>query len=120
MEREGLGDERWRGRRARDWYGDQLATKIASVEWGLFLGAGHVIERDRLRGSFDRVEQLSSTVTYLQVTSDPEDDLSGVLEQRLPAAREALAPVRMDGSGVADVLETLGTEHRGVCAALSL
>lgn len=65
---------------------------------GLFLGAGHVIERDRLRGSFERVEQLSSTITYLQVTSDPEDDLSGVLEQRLRAAREALAPILVGAS----------------------
>lgn len=34
MEREGLGDARWQGRRARDWHADQLATKVASVEWG--------------------------------------------------------------------------------------
>ncbi|HEY0252304.1 MAG TPA: hypothetical protein VGC41_12305, partial [Kofleriaceae bacterium] len=54
-ERDGLGDERWRGRRARDWYADQIETKVATVEWGLFLGVKHVIDLDRLRGAFQRI-----------------------------------------------------------------
>ncbi len=103
-ERSGLSATRRLGRRARSWKSELLATQIATVEWGTFLGAGHLerIDLSKVRGSgaFARVVEVSPQLAFLQVTEDPMDDLSGALEARLPAAREALAPLLMDISDV--------------------
>lgn len=103
-ERAGLSELRQRGRRGRDWKEHLLATHIATVEWGTFLGAGHLARIDianvRASGAFERVVEVSPRLAFLQVTANPMDDLSGELEAKLPAAREALAPLLMDISDV--------------------
>ncbi len=99
-ERRGLSELRQRGRRARDWKSELLATQLATVEWGTFLGPGHVPRVDvaKLRdsGAFERVVEVAPSLVYLQVTADPRDDLTGELEAKLPKAREALGAVLMD------------------------
>ncbi|MGN6108801.1 MAG: hypothetical protein ACTHU0_27090, partial [Kofleriaceae bacterium] len=75
--RDGLAALRQRGRRARDWKSEQLATKIAAVEWGTFLGPGHLEQLDlealRNSGAFDDVVVVSPQLVYLQVTMNPLD-----------------------------------------------
>jgi len=99
-ERAGLSEHRQVGRRAREWKRELLSTQLATVEWGTFLGAGHLERIDlakvRASGAFARVVEVSPQLAFLQVTEDPMDDLSGALEAKLPAAREAIAPLLMD------------------------
>ncbi|MDQ3363941.1 MAG: hypothetical protein M3680_00715 [Myxococcota bacterium] len=81
-----------------------MATQLATIEWGTFLGPGHVARVDvvKLRDSraFERVVEVSPSLVYLQVTADPRDDLTGELETKLPEARAALDIVQMDISDV--------------------
>lgn len=103
-ERDGLSPLRQCGRRARDWKSELIGTKLATLEWGTFLGPGHLDQIDlrelRDSGAFARVVKVSPSLAYLQVTPNPADDLSGALEEALPRAREALAPLLMDISDV--------------------
>lgn len=102
--RDGLSEERRRGRRARDWKHQQIGTRLPSIEWGMFLGAGHLprvdIELLRASGAFERVISITPSLAFLRVTANPLDDLSGELERRLSQAREALRPLLMDLSDV--------------------
>jgi hypothetical protein len=102
--REGLSEERRRARRARDWNHQQVGTALPSIEWGTFLGAGHLaqvdIERLRASNAFERVVEISPSLAFLQMTSNPLDDLTGELERRLFGAREILQPLLMDISDV--------------------
>jgi hypothetical protein len=54
----------------------------------------------RRSGAFARVVEVTPTLAYLQVTEDPLDDLTEGFEQKLIAARQALAPVMMDASAI--------------------
>ncbi len=103
-ERSGLSELRQRGRRARDWKSEQVGSKLATVEWGTFLGTGHLVQVDlgKLQESaaFEKVIEISPTLAYVQVTANPLADLSGELEEQLPKAREALRPLLMDISDV--------------------
>jgi len=103
-ERTGLSELRQRGRRAREWKSELIATHLATVEWGTLLGAGYLDRIDlakiRASGAFARVVDVSPELAFLQVTADPRDDLTGELEAKLPAARHALAPLLMDISDV--------------------
>lgn len=98
--RAGLSEQRLNERAARGRNAERLGTELAGVEWGTFLGPGHLerIDLDAVRasGAFAGVLRLSDDLAYLQVTHDPMDDVTGVLEAKLPAARRVLAPVRMD------------------------
>ena len=103
-ERMGLSEQRFRERRGRSWYDDQLATELAGVEWGLFLGPGHLAGVDlaalRASGAFARVLEVTPMLAYLQISEDPAEDLTDGFEAKLAAARRALAPVLMDVSEV--------------------
>jgi hypothetical protein len=102
--RDGLSDERRRARRAHDKWHEQVAAKIATVEWGTFLGPGHLapVDLEKLRASnaFIRVEAISPSLAFLQLTANPLDDLSGTLEQHISLARGALGPLLIDSRGV--------------------
>jgi hypothetical protein len=103
-ERVGLSTQRFRERRGRDRYEDRLVAEFAAVEWGTFLGPGHLpkINLDDLRrsGAFARVIENTPALVYLQVTEDPMDDLTEGFENKLVAARRALAPLLMDVSTI--------------------
>ncbi|MEO7732414.1 MAG: hypothetical protein ABIY55_15705 [Kofleriaceae bacterium] len=103
-ERVGLSPQRFRERRGRGHYDDRLATELAGVEWGTFLGAGHLARVDlgelRASGAFARVIEVTPRLAYLQVSEDPTEDLTEGFEAKLAAARHALAPVLMDVSGI--------------------
>lgn len=103
-ERLGLSQQRFRERRGRGHYDDRLATELAGVEWGTFLGPGHLARLDlgqvRASGAFARVIAVTPQLAYLQVSEDPTDDLTEGFEAKLQAARRALAPVLIDVSGI--------------------
>jgi hypothetical protein len=103
-ERVGLSQQRLRERRGRHHYDDRLVAELAGVEWGTFLGPGHLAKVDlaelRRSGAFARVVEVTPTLAYLQVTEDPLDDLTEGFEQKLIAARRALAPLLMDVSAI--------------------
>jgi hypothetical protein len=102
--RDGLSDNRRRARRGHDKWHEHVSTKIATVEWGTFLGPEHLaqVDLDELRatGAFARVDAVSPTLAFLQITPNPLDDLSGELEQRVLAARNALAQLLIDNSTI--------------------
>ncbi len=75
------------------------------MEWGTFLGPGHLARLDlgqvRASGAFARVVELAAgQLVYLQVSEDPTEDLTEGVEAKLQEARRALAPVLMDVSGI--------------------
>ena len=103
-ERTGLSEQRFRERRARLRYADRIGTELAGVEWGTFLGPGHLERVDlgelRRSGAFERVVEVSPRLAYLQVSDDPEDDLTEGFEAKLIAARLALAAITTDVSAL--------------------
>ncbi len=103
-ERVGLSEPRRRERRGRFHHADRLATELAGVEWGNFLGPSHLARLDlgqvRASGAFARVAELAPGLVYLQVSEDPAEDLTEGFEAKLQAARRALAPVLMNTSGI--------------------
>jgi hypothetical protein len=90
-----------RGRYQHMW---QRHNELAGPEWGTFLGAEHLarldLEKVRASGAFERVVLVSPRLAYLQITTDPADDLRDDFEGKLQAAREALTPILMDLSDV--------------------
>lgn len=98
--RDGLAELRRVGRRGYDFHSERIATSLATIEWGTFLGPSHLerIDLARLRssGAFAHVHEVSPSLAFLQLTEDPSDDLSGALELRIVRAREVLAPILMD------------------------
>lgn len=98
-ERPGVSLRRFQERRGRSAYDDRLVTELGGLEWGTFLGGGHLARIDmesvRASGAFARVVQLGPELVYLQVTENAADDLTNELEDRLVAARQILAPVLM-------------------------
>ena len=102
--RPGLSTRRAIERRGRDWHQWQRHNELAGPEWGIFLGAEHLarldIEKVRASRAFNRVVLVSPRLAYLQITTNPGDDLRDDFEVKLQAAREALAPILMDLSDV--------------------
>jgi hypothetical protein len=102
--REQLSRQRAIARRGRDWHYKELATKVSGLEWGTFLGAGHLAQIDldavRISGAFERVVSVTPSLAFLQLTAEPRDDLSGEVELRLPRALEAVRPLLMNLSDV--------------------
>jgi len=100
--RSGLGEQRQHERQARWYRAARTGSELAGVEWGTFLGSAHLRKVDldavRASGAFATVQRFANDLAYLQVTRDPMDDLSGALEEKLPAARRALAPLMMTTS----------------------
>jgi len=103
-ERVGLSEQRFRERRGRGRFDDRLAAELAGIEWGTFLGPGHLAKIDlgslRRSGAFARVVEVAPGLAYLQVTEDPVDDSTEGFELRLIAARRVLAPLLMDVSAI--------------------
>jgi hypothetical protein len=106
-EREGLSPQRRRERRGRDWHSDQIARELSGIEWGTFLGPGHLAEGRvdlsavNASGAFDRVvEVVPERLVYLQVTTNPADDLEAAIETKLIAARKAVSSVVMETNDV--------------------
>jgi hypothetical protein len=102
--RPGLSARQAIERRGRDWHMWQRHNELAGPEWGTFLGSEHLarleLEKVRASGAFERVVLVSPRLAYLQITTDPADDLRDDFELKLQAAREALAPILMDLSDV--------------------
>jgi len=98
-ERPGVSVQRFQERRGRSSYDDRLGTELGGLEWGTFLGGGHLARIDmepvRASGVFARIVQLGPELVYLQVTEHAADDLTNDLEERLVEARKVLAPVLM-------------------------
>jgi hypothetical protein len=108
--RPGLSERRVRERKARTWKWDLLDTHIAGVEWGTFLGPGHLARVNvaalRATEAFDRVREIAPGLVFLQLTEDPADDLTDGIEANLERARAALAPLLIDLSDLpADPIE---------------
>jgi hypothetical protein len=102
--RDGLSDDRRRARRAHDKWYEQISSKIATVEWGTFLGPAHLaqvdLEKLRAAGAFASVDAVSPSLAFAELTLNPRDDLSGELEQHIRKARAALGALMIDSSGV--------------------
>ena len=106
-EREGLSPQRRRERRGRDWHSDQVDTALSGIEWGTFLGPGHLqggridLQALRASGAFERVvEVVPERLVYLQVTGSPTDDLEAAIETKLIAARQAVSSIMMKSDDV--------------------
>jgi len=98
--RAGLSETRIRERRVRDYKNELIDTRLAGLEWGTFLGPGHQVDVDALRrsGAFERVVEVSTSITFLQLTADPGDDLSPSIEDRFVRARAAVSDQLLDTS----------------------
>ncbi len=101
-DRVGLSAQRIAERRVRDFKSEQLDTRLAGLEWGTFVGAEvrQMLDLDELRrsGAFNRVTEVSPEIAFLQLTADPEDDLSLHADDRFTRARSLLSSVLMDTS----------------------
>jgi hypothetical protein len=99
-ERPGLSEKRIRERRVRDYKSDLIDTRLAGLEWGTFLGPGHLGRVDvgalRKTGAFHRVVEVMPSLVFLQLTANPEDDLSPEIESKLARARETVKSLLLD------------------------
>lgn len=97
-------ERRQRERRARRCKAELLGSKLASIEWGTFLGPGHLVQvklgRLQALGVFQRIVDLGPELAFLQLTDDPSDDLDADFELMLTRAREVMAPMLVDISDV--------------------
>jgi len=97
-------ERRRRERRARRRKAELLGSKLATIEWGTFLGPGHLVQvklaRLQALGVFERVVDLGPELAFLQLTNDPTDDLGDGFEDLLARAREVMAPMLVDISDV--------------------
>ncbi|HEV7555262.1 MAG TPA: hypothetical protein VGO00_07410 [Kofleriaceae bacterium] len=97
-------ERRRRERRARRRKAELLGSKLATIEWGTFLGPGHLVQvklaRLQALGVFERIVDLGPELAFLQLTSDPTDDLGDDFEVLLARAREVMAPMLVDISDV--------------------
>ena len=92
-----------RERASYHYYLAELDERIASPEWGLFLGAGHLatlpIAALRNSGAFAVIRELRhGELAYLQLTGDPADALAPGFAETLAQARQSLREVLMDSS----------------------
>jgi len=98
-----LDERRLMERAAGAFYSEQVNERIGGPEWGLFLSDGHLQKLDRhaLRATFADVRELSEFgLVYLQLTADPVDALRPNFLSTVGRARQTLAPVLMDLSGL--------------------
>jgi hypothetical protein len=100
----GFTERRVRERTAYSNYELPLERELWGPEWGLFLGRGHLalvpIQRIERSGVFTRVQQLGEDLVYIQLTDDPMDTLRDDYDVMLDRARDVLAPILTDLSGV--------------------
>lgn len=101
-DRVGLSAQRIAERRVRDFKSEQLDTRLAGLEWGTFVGAAvrQKLDLDELRrsGAFNRVTEVTPELAFLQLTANPEDDLSLHADDRFTRARSLLSSVLLDTS----------------------
>lgn len=106
LRRSGVSRQRSRERRGRVRHPERNATELAGVEWGMFLGPGHLRKIDlsalQASGAFARIARITPALAYLQVTATPGDDLSDQFEDHLAPARRALGTLLMDLSPVGE------------------
>lgn len=78
--------------------------KLPAVHWGIHLSSGHLasLGLEKVDGSsaFHRIEKLASRLVLLPLTADAEDTLREGFDEKLQAARQALAPLLIDSSGI--------------------
>jgi len=102
--RPGLSPRHLKERRAHFLYDRKVIDEVPGPELGMYLGGGHLqkVGTDALKAScaFHEVKRLGERLVYLQLTADPADALRADYEDRLDAARAALAPLLMDLSKV--------------------
>ena len=101
-ERTGLSEHRLRERRLRDYKSELIDTRLAGIEWGTFLGPGHLrlvdVSAVRDSGAFERVVEVSPSLVFLQLTSNSQGDLSSEIEPKLQRARVAMRSLMLDTS----------------------
>jgi len=102
--RDDISDQRRRERKAQSRSLRQYPTRLPAVHWGMFLSAGHLetvgVATLKASPGFHRVDSLKETLVFIQLTNDPMDALSSRYDQLLDAAREVLAPLLIDVSGI--------------------
>jgi hypothetical protein len=85
-------------RKAHFWHDKQVADRVSGPDWGILLGPGHLAQVSALP-AFPLVKD-AGPARFLFLSKDPEDALHEAFDERLEAARKALAPVLMDVSAV--------------------
>lgn len=102
--RKDMTPRRRRERKAQAFHIADTGRKLPAVHWGMYLSAGHLaaLDLEQLASSsaFHRVEKLGTGLVFLQLTADPQDALRDAFEEKLQAARHALAPVLIDSSDI--------------------
>ena len=95
---------RRRERKAQAFHIADVGQKLPAVHWGTYLSAGHLARLGvaglETSGAFHRVARLDGDMVFLQLTADPEDALRESFDDKLDAARRALAPLLIDVSGI--------------------
>jgi hypothetical protein len=99
-----MSERRVRERHGFTEFPEQLGHSIPGPEWAIFLSPEHVA---RLAPAalqpgtvFARVERLPYGGVYAQLTDDPSDAMQPGFDALLDGARDALAPILMDTSGI--------------------
>jgi hypothetical protein len=85
-------------RKGHYWYDKEVGFQVSGPDWGLILGPGHLPQVPDL-SVFPLVKDAGSAKLVF-LSEDPEDALRETFDERLEAARRALAPVLMDVSAV--------------------
>jgi hypothetical protein len=102
LEQPGMTIRRLRERATYDM--KRIDREIPAPEWGLFLGRKHLdaLPADAIAatGAFHQVRRLGEDLVFLQLTPDPADALREDFDQLLDRARQVLAPILADPSGV--------------------
>lgn len=86
-------------RRAHAWYDRDIEARFAGPEWGVIFGPGHLEALVPDPACFAVIRDAGAAKLAL-LSEAPEDALAETFERRLDAARQALAPLLMDGSRV--------------------
>lgn len=104
LSRPGMSERRFRERHGFTEFPEELGQRIPGPEWGVFLSGDHLaqLSPDVLQPGavFARVERLADDLVYAQLTDDPADALRADYDSHLDRARDALAPILMDVSGI--------------------
>jgi hypothetical protein len=85
-------------RKGHFWYEKEVGDQVSGPDWGLLLGPGHLPRVPDL-SAFPLVKDAGAA-RFVFLSEDPEDALREAFDERLEAARKALAPVLMDVSAV--------------------
>jgi hypothetical protein len=99
-----MSERRIRERHGYSEFPEDLGHSIPGPEWAIFLNPEHVAQVAPAAlqpgAVFARVERLPYGGVYAQLTDDPGDAMQPGFDALLDRARDALAPILMDTSGI--------------------